>query len=1153
MKFMHRVVAEFLLLSLLFWTGMPGRTLAAPDPMPFEDVQGTGYETVVATLRHLGVVAGVDETRFNPTGLVTRAQMASLIVRAMGKTQEADLLKSVDAGYTDVSARHWARGFVALASRAGIVKGDGGLFHPDDPVNYAQAVTMLVRAAGYEDQVYGGYPAGYVVKGNELGLLKDVHIELYGAVNRAEAAHLLYNAIFRVPAAATKLTWSQSVFKEAATLSFEKLPQYAAPGQQITLAATARDLMDNPLPDAAIQYAVTAGAGQVLGNTLTMGEGGPVTVQASLGTLVATASLTPVTGLVISPETSQANKGGTLQLSATALAGAQRVAVEPTWQVITGPAAVNAQGLVTVNDYGSVVIQATLGSLVAVSTGQAVGKVSITQKPAYLVPGLTYTFSATAADSTGGPIPVPIAWSATGATIDQVSGRLTNPTGTRVMVTATAGGISETTAIAVLQSIAITPASTTLLRGGQITFTAKGVDSAGNQYDIQPDWERTVSSVGVINTAGAFAGTGSGTTGITATLGSLRGQAQVLVSGPPARMNVATTNATLPGNGKATTTITVKLLDDTGAASPVDDQPITFVLGGVGSSTISRAVALTKQGEATITFTAGTGAATNTVTAAAPGTSIPGQTAVITTYQQTPALIQLTATPQPLATGGGLATVMATLVDSNGFSVSAAQALYVTLASSGTAYGSLTGTSITIPAGQSSGSLSFISTSLPGSVQVSGSSPYPVTPLVLQTANAGAAAGIKIRPIRDPTPVTGLSSLQVQVDVVDAAGVIRANDNTTQVALSVTGPGSSTGTLTPYTTTAVGGTATFQILASAVGTATLTASLTGSPVATDTVTAEFVPGVLSTLRLTVQPAMLAADGVSQTQVIAEVVDRSGIIITNVNPVITFRRLVDAGATVALTDLAVQAAGGIATLTLRSTRFTGTDIWYATAPGLETQNLATIATSATSGDAYTLRAAGTTAYALGSPSTLNIQVVDQQERVVTTDSGRTITATHSIPGATVSTAAVTQNGQATFVISGGQATSGIITFSSPGLQVPTLQTTVSFATMGSAARLLSLASSYTVRNVTTSTVSISVRVLDNEGNTLTTESGRSISVTMSPALSGVTVSPSPNQTTAGVATFTLSVSAGASAGTVALTFTAPGLPQPQETLTITITN
>jgi hypothetical protein len=133
---------------------------AAPD---FADVKGTIYEEAVTRLEMLEVLKGYPDGTFKPEGSITRAEFAAVAVRVKGLAAVAEAAKGLPSGFSDVPAGHWAAGYVGVAGSTGIVNGiGGGLFAPNAPVKYEEAVTMLVRALGYEQdaQTKGGYPYG---------------------------------------------------------------------------------------------------------------------------------------------------------------------------------------------------------------------------------------------------------------------------------------------------------------------------------------------------------------------------------------------------------------------------------------------------------------------------------------------------------------------------------------------------------------------------------------------------------------------------------------------------------------------------------------------------------------------------------------------------------------------------------------------------------------------------------------------------------------------------------------------------------------------------------------------------------------------------------------------------------------------------------
>ena len=168
---------------------------AAPD---FSDVAGTKYEDAVSRLELLNVLKGYPDGTFKPENTITRAEFAAVAVRVKGLAAVAEAAKGLPSGFSDVPAGHWAAGYVGVAGSTGIVNGiGGGLFAPSAPVKYEEAVTMIVRALGYEvsAQTKGGYPFGYLIVAQEIGLLDGVMGTMGVAAPRGMVAMLTDNAL----------------------------------------------------------------------------------------------------------------------------------------------------------------------------------------------------------------------------------------------------------------------------------------------------------------------------------------------------------------------------------------------------------------------------------------------------------------------------------------------------------------------------------------------------------------------------------------------------------------------------------------------------------------------------------------------------------------------------------------------------------------------------------------------------------------------------------------------------------------------------------------------------------------------------------------------------------------------------------------------
>ena len=155
------------------------------------DVVDTDYEEAVEVLMALGVVNGYPDGTYKPERVVTRAEMAKLLVEALGYGQ----LAGGTAPYSD-TAGHWAAGSIGLASGIGLVQGyPDGTFKPDATVSFDEAVTMILRALGYTDEsLRGAWPTNYKIKAIDLGLYDDTSAQTGGA-DRGNVAIMLFNAL----------------------------------------------------------------------------------------------------------------------------------------------------------------------------------------------------------------------------------------------------------------------------------------------------------------------------------------------------------------------------------------------------------------------------------------------------------------------------------------------------------------------------------------------------------------------------------------------------------------------------------------------------------------------------------------------------------------------------------------------------------------------------------------------------------------------------------------------------------------------------------------------------------------------------------------------------------------------------------------------
>ncbi len=88
------------------------------------------------------VVTGVGNNNYAPDRSMTRAEFATIMVRALGLEPGTGT-----SGFSDVTAADWYSGYIKTAASYGIIKGyDNGNFGPNDTITREQAMTMIARA-----------------------------------------------------------------------------------------------------------------------------------------------------------------------------------------------------------------------------------------------------------------------------------------------------------------------------------------------------------------------------------------------------------------------------------------------------------------------------------------------------------------------------------------------------------------------------------------------------------------------------------------------------------------------------------------------------------------------------------------------------------------------------------------------------------------------------------------------------------------------------------------------------------------------------------------------------------------------------------------------------------------------------------------------
>jgi len=167
---------------------------AAAGPFPDVDENSRYYEAI-KFVNSMGIMIGNEKGNFNPDKSVSRAEMATIVCRMLGETEN---LVTDGSRFSDVPDAHWSNAYVVRAASLGIINGYGdGKYGPDDTVTYEQAITMVVRAMDMEELAVaaGGYPDGYLYTADEQGFLMEIDPQPGEPMNRETVAQILYNGM----------------------------------------------------------------------------------------------------------------------------------------------------------------------------------------------------------------------------------------------------------------------------------------------------------------------------------------------------------------------------------------------------------------------------------------------------------------------------------------------------------------------------------------------------------------------------------------------------------------------------------------------------------------------------------------------------------------------------------------------------------------------------------------------------------------------------------------------------------------------------------------------------------------------------------------------------------------------------------------------
>ena len=199
---MKKLLALVLALVMTLSLAVVGSNAAFKDA----DKVNETYSEAVNVLSGMKVFQGYTDGSFQPTGDITRAEVAAIVYRLYtgDVTDKQASLYATYNKFSDMDGAAWAKGYIGYCANAGLIKGyDDKTFGPADKVTGYQALAMILRAVGYDknDEFTGAqWQLRVASTAQQAGVLVNVKgVDLNAPASRELVAELLFRTAATVP------------------------------------------------------------------------------------------------------------------------------------------------------------------------------------------------------------------------------------------------------------------------------------------------------------------------------------------------------------------------------------------------------------------------------------------------------------------------------------------------------------------------------------------------------------------------------------------------------------------------------------------------------------------------------------------------------------------------------------------------------------------------------------------------------------------------------------------------------------------------------------------------------------------------------------------------------------------------------------------
>ena len=137
---MKNLIKMFIAVSVMMFSIMPSMAFQFPDVS-----ENHWASSQIDELSDKGVIVGYPDGTFKPDDNVTRAEFASMAIRALGQ-EHASVAQPVN--FTDIDSEYWAYDSIQKALYFELIScpQEGDVFRPDDTVTREESMTVAVNA-----------------------------------------------------------------------------------------------------------------------------------------------------------------------------------------------------------------------------------------------------------------------------------------------------------------------------------------------------------------------------------------------------------------------------------------------------------------------------------------------------------------------------------------------------------------------------------------------------------------------------------------------------------------------------------------------------------------------------------------------------------------------------------------------------------------------------------------------------------------------------------------------------------------------------------------------------------------------------------------------------------------------------------------------